>query len=646
MATYYVATTGSDSNPGSFASPFLTLQKAANTVAAGDAIIVANGVYGVPSGVGTTGFACNISTTGSAGSPITMRAATFGGVTLDCGLACHSYLQFQNGAAYWTIQGFVIIHGLHGGIWCNNGTGSSDHITIRQCQIAFIANYSDSGTPGDCGIYTDGFATNWLVDQCQIHHVGRTNDMGNSFDHGIYTHSPSITVQNSQFWDALSGWHIQTADGSGGTIIDNTFYGPNLYSGSGGAKNGGIVVWCPTLTSTFVFRNNIFYGPNNCGIATVSPDLTSSFCDHNLVYSPSNSGMTMFDSTPGGVTVASNVLNSNPLLVNPVQGGNYNLQSGSPAIAAGSATLQPIYDFSGNSRALSADIGACEYVAGPPSQAAGYTLVFEEPFATLDVGECYSGAHKWYTSEYGQVIAPSPSTASVSGDVLSLNWLSGMTSPAESSICTYDIGGLTGFAFRYGYYEASMKWDPTVVGAWPAFWVDSLQAGITNGQFGEIDVFEGQGSQTLAYYGTVHDWTATGGVLTQTFNSNNNYTLPGGTNYNTFHTFGMLWVPGHITWYFDNVAIITWAEPAIMESQDVQLILGSQEGVGFTAGDLTGVTATNIALLVNWVRVWQLDPVTVALAGGGVASRGTQGILLISPGTDGMRPQMKGNING
>ena len=43
--TYYVATTGSNSNPGTQVAPWLTIQYAADTVAAGDTVIVAAGSY-------------------------------------------------------------------------------------------------------------------------------------------------------------------------------------------------------------------------------------------------------------------------------------------------------------------------------------------------------------------------------------------------------------------------------------------------------------------------------------------------------------------------------------------------------------------------------------------------------------------------
>jgi hypothetical protein len=45
-ATYYVATTGNDANPGTEAAPFRTMQKAANMVGPGDTVLVRAGTYG------------------------------------------------------------------------------------------------------------------------------------------------------------------------------------------------------------------------------------------------------------------------------------------------------------------------------------------------------------------------------------------------------------------------------------------------------------------------------------------------------------------------------------------------------------------------------------------------------------------------
>ena len=57
-ATYYVAKTGSDSNPGTEAQPWLTITKAANTIVAGDTVYVKAGTYSeqvIPANSGTSG---------------------------------------------------------------------------------------------------------------------------------------------------------------------------------------------------------------------------------------------------------------------------------------------------------------------------------------------------------------------------------------------------------------------------------------------------------------------------------------------------------------------------------------------------------------------------------------------------------------
>ena len=58
-ANYYVATTGSDANPGSASQPWRTIQKAANTVVGGDVVRVQPGTYNERVAEGTSGNAAN-----------------------------------------------------------------------------------------------------------------------------------------------------------------------------------------------------------------------------------------------------------------------------------------------------------------------------------------------------------------------------------------------------------------------------------------------------------------------------------------------------------------------------------------------------------------------------------------------------------
>lgn len=85
-ATFYVSATGSDANSGSQTAPWRTVQKAANTVAAGDTVLVGEGTY--PEWVATK-------TGGTAGNPITfagVNSPLLGGFAIE--------------HPYYVIQGF------------------------------------------------------------------------------------------------------------------------------------------------------------------------------------------------------------------------------------------------------------------------------------------------------------------------------------------------------------------------------------------------------------------------------------------------------------------------------------------------------------------------------------------------------------
>ena len=44
-STFYVATTGNDTNPGTLSRPWLSIAKAASTMVAGDSVLIRSGVY-------------------------------------------------------------------------------------------------------------------------------------------------------------------------------------------------------------------------------------------------------------------------------------------------------------------------------------------------------------------------------------------------------------------------------------------------------------------------------------------------------------------------------------------------------------------------------------------------------------------------
>jgi beta-glucanase (GH16 family) len=245
----------------------------------------------------------------------------------------------------------------------------------------------------------------------------------------------------------------------------------------------------------------------------------------------------------------------------------------------------------------------------PPSQAAGYTLVFSDNFATdtsinmNNASNPNGGGYTWYNpGMWWQSPAPW-SHYSTNGTDLNLNWTPGQ-SPPNTSLSSCSPNGTSHCqTWNHGYFEASMRWDVTT-GAWPAFWMIPVEGHTLPGsaETGELDIMEGQG-QNL-YYATVHDWRGPGGT---TF-CQAKYVAPGGVNLTDYHTYGMLWTSGTIQFYFDNAAVGPACRlDATIDAQNYFLILASQEGVNWNYGNTSGVTANTISADYAWVHVWQLN---------------------------------------
>jgi hypothetical protein len=237
--------------------------------------------------------------------------------------------------------------------------------------------------------------------------------------------------------------------------------------------------------------------------------------------------------------------------------------------------------------------------AMPPPQAAGYHLAFSDEFDSLDLSPSGTGNHTWYNTIWYEPVAPF-ANISAHSSILHLSWTRGQ-SPADTSITTDARDGSSFKAWRYGYFEARMRWD-VALGAWPAFWLVPRQDRSAP-ETGEIDIFEGQGDTPHTYYGTLHDWRG----QTDVWNTNgaNAYQTPSTVDFSQFHTYGVLWTPGKVVWYLDEKPILQSPTTPIFDSQDFYLILGAQEGQNWQAGDLSGVTANRMGLDVDWVRVWQ-----------------------------------------
>ncbi len=240
-----------------------------------------------------------------------------------------------------------------------------------------------------------------------------------------------------------------------------------------------------------------------------------------------------------------------------------------------------------------------------PSEAKDYKLVFSDEFDKVDLSPDGLGSYTWYEDLWYSHHPAPRSNVWASRSQLSLVWRAGQVSP-DTSIETLAHDRNHATAWRYGYFEVRAKWD-VVRGAWPALWLIAVQdakgQAVTQGvkESGELDIFEGQGAEPHTYYGTIHDWVGKRDIP----GTKNNFPLADSVDLSQFHTYGVLWIPGKVTWYLDNAALHSEPTPAVFDRQDYFLVLGMQEGVGWKYGNTAGLGADKLTMVVDWVRVWQ-----------------------------------------
>jgi hypothetical protein len=371
--TYYVSPLGNDTNPGTQASPFRSIQKAADIVNPGDTVVVENGVYTDTNGDDAV---VKIGRGGLSNNWIVFRSKNRWGAKLDGqNSATSNGFEFINGVGYVRIEGFEI-YGL------GNFTGSSSGVDIyaggHDVQIVgnhlhHIGNNCSTTTNGQVAVYIQ--RNNVTVEGNFIHDIGRhfpgesgcTYPSGffgyQTLDHGIYLNgggsdtskrATGAMIRNNVFSNIKHGWGVQFYPGTLANInvLNNTFaFGnPN--------KNYSHIVLDANISNTNI-ANNIFYQPEGGKTMEYGGGTMSNVVVRNNL----TSGNSMTDaSTPSGMALTANLMSSDPSLVNPL-GFDFHLQPESPAIDGGASLSEVVNDYEGRARPQGAghDIGAIEF---------------------------------------------------------------------------------------------------------------------------------------------------------------------------------------------------------------------------------------------------------------------------------------------
>src|SRR3989344_214299 len=360
-ATYYVATTGNDANPGTLSQPFKTIAKAYSQTLPGDTIIVKPGVYTEYQ----PGYGINLNKSGTASAPIMLKSETKWGAILDGQATSPQTTPYTRQAVLWVggnyniVDGFDIRNSPKEGIsiW-----GSSNKIINNN--IHNNGNYGDTTYPyGHDGIFSAEYVSNNQYIGNYIHHNGRSSCLGQTpcnHDHGLYLCGDNEVVANN-IVGFNSAYGLQIA---GYNTVSNMQAYNNIFVSNG---RSGAMLWL--AVAGINFTNNIFYNNVNFGISSYDAHGSGVVFDHNLFYGNPSGPIDFTNAGSDYAYTSGTSITTNPLFINDTN--NFHLQSSSPAINAGATLSEVTTDFDGLSRPQGSayDIGAYEYVGSPPAGA-------------------------------------------------------------------------------------------------------------------------------------------------------------------------------------------------------------------------------------------------------------------------------------
>jgi hypothetical protein len=236
----------------------------------------------------------------------------------------------------------------------------------------------------------------------------------------------------------------------------------------------------------------------------------------------------------------------------------------------------------------------------------GYHLTLDESFTVLSISDskthdgsrwyakneqcCMSTTDKTSTAMAG-VSSPHNPFSLIPGGGLNIrlqrtgkSWTSGVLTSVDS------VG--EGFSQQYGYFEMKAKFSRGE-DTWPSFWLLNTASKKSRAPVGEIDIVEYVANPHFADFisTTLHDWS--------------NHTAPAASHHRVplptggFHTYGMMWTPTTMTFYFDSAVTMRCPTPSIMKQPYYVLV-----DLGIGSGWPTENTPHTNDLQVQYIRAY------------------------------------------
>jgi len=358
---YYVSPNGSDASSGTIQAPWKHLQKAFDTLSAGQVVCLRAGSYEPAGAYNTPSYRQTLSRAGEPGNAIVIQ--NYPGetaVVLGLVVARGNYVKFLGTRS----SGGLIFQGPLGpdasGV---KGKGSSQ-VWIDKCHDVVLDHVEIRNNDYHAGLYVSD-ASNVQVRGCYVHDNGRfdveTDALGEhpvNVDQGIYWAASSGTNRIANcLLERNRSANLQLFAGSGRitglTIVQNTIVK---------SMNSGVIIGKGAYGN--LFTNNIVamnsQGTNNRQIR-LADDASSNIIDTNVVWggTPSSDEVNRW-TLRGSDNVARNLFVGDPLFVD-FSRGDYHLRPGSPAIGVVRSVDRESADIDDMRRPARASLGAYEY---------------------------------------------------------------------------------------------------------------------------------------------------------------------------------------------------------------------------------------------------------------------------------------------
>lgn len=415
-ATYYVSTTGSDTNTGSQAAPFKTFAKAITQAASGDTIIIRGGTY-------TERLV--ITKSGQSGNPITIKAAAGEKVIIDGANSRQDLILVASGRSYISFDGIEVKNSSGQGVTISGSNiilsniiahhtqahgiyFDGQHIIIRNSTV-YMSNLVNSirsgvqwGSGFKCRVGGDdilfeyntsynNYGEGIAFTRCS-NVVARNNIAYDNFSVNLYLdNSHDVTFDKNLVYCTVNSGFEKDGNPPAGIAIGEEYYDgwgaqlarAKITNNIVSSCKGGVVVWNSDVDGgldTALIANNTFWNSTGTALSvayTTAKDKNIRIMNNiiqqssgKLAWVENRSTVTLshnfwMPSAPSGAGGAGDKTGNVLFAQTPsTTASSFRLSQSSPAINSGIALTDVADDYEGKMRSNPPDMGALEFESG------------------------------------------------------------------------------------------------------------------------------------------------------------------------------------------------------------------------------------------------------------------------------------------